>query len=161
MWQDLSQLKQLYPADWETILNNSAVIQVFGLTNGWAAKSLGEIMDMGAGELLKMGTKSRRCCGRGKEPRITGRVDYLTDGVFAGLFDANPRYRRVVGEDGTRARCAPPLNNLPPIVEGLVNSDGRGSEGVVDGEAEGVGIGPLLAGGDFAVFADDDCAVGE
>ena len=102
MWQDLSQLKQLYPADWETILNNSAVIQVFGLTNGWAAKSLGEIMDMGAGELLKMGTKSQALLRPGKEPRITGRVDYLTDGVFAGLFDANPRYRRVVGEDGTR-----------------------------------------------------------
>jgi type IV secretion system protein VirD4 len=37
MWQDLSQLKALYPADWETILNNSAVIQAFGMTNGWAA----------------------------------------------------------------------------------------------------------------------------
>ena len=31
-WQDLSQLKLLYPQDWPTILNNSGVLALFGLT---------------------------------------------------------------------------------------------------------------------------------
>jgi type IV secretion system protein VirD4 len=98
MWQDLSQLKQLYPADWETILNNSAVIQVFGLANGWAAKSLGEIMDMTPNELLSMSTKHQALLRPGHEPRVTQRVDYLTDAIFAGLFDPNPRYQRLRGK---------------------------------------------------------------
>ena len=34
LWQDLSQMKTLYPTDWETILNNSSVVQVFGMSNG-------------------------------------------------------------------------------------------------------------------------------
>jgi type IV secretion system protein VirD4 len=93
MWQDLSQLKQLYPTDWETILNNSAVIQVFGLTNGWAAKALAEIMDMPPGDLLGMGRNRQALLRPGEGPLITRRVDYLLDQHFAGLFDANPRYR--------------------------------------------------------------------
>jgi len=94
MWQDLSQLKQLYAADWETILNNSAVIQAFGLSNGWAAKPVAEIMDMTAGELLAMGKNRQALLRPGRGAQITRRVDYLSDSVFSGLFDANPRYSR-------------------------------------------------------------------
>jgi type IV secretion system protein VirD4 len=93
MWQDLSQLKQLYPHDWETILNNSAVIQAFGVTNGWAAKAVAEIMDMTPTEILTMGRMRQALLRPGKGAIITRRVDYLDDEDFKGLYDPNPRYR--------------------------------------------------------------------
>jgi type IV secretion system protein VirD4 len=94
MWQDLSQLKAMYTTDWESILNNSAVIQAFGMTNGWAAKALGDVMDMSASELLLMGRTHQSLLLPGQGPQITRRVDYLTDPQFAGLFDSNPRYTK-------------------------------------------------------------------
>jgi len=93
MWQDLSQLKSIYPADWESILNNSAIIQAFGMTNGWAAKALGDVMDMNPAELLRMGPAHQAVLLPGKGPQTARRPDYLTDPQFRGLFDANPRYK--------------------------------------------------------------------
>jgi type IV secretion system protein VirD4 len=37
-WQDLSQLRHLYPNDWQTIVNNSGVLEVFGINNHLMAK---------------------------------------------------------------------------------------------------------------------------
>jgi type IV secretion system protein VirD4 len=93
MWQDLSQLKHYYPNDWETILNNSAVMQVFGLTNSWMAKALEDIVGLRADELLAMGGARQALLRPGRRPTITRRVDYLRDKPFGGLFDPNPRYR--------------------------------------------------------------------
>ena len=64
LWQDLSQLRLLYPLDWETILNNSGVIQAFGLSNGWMARTCAEILGVPAGELLALAPVSRSCCAR-------------------------------------------------------------------------------------------------
>src|SRR6185312_14292684 len=36
-WQDLSQLTKLYPTNWESLVNNAAVLQVFGVP-GHAAR---------------------------------------------------------------------------------------------------------------------------
>jgi type IV secretion system protein VirD4 len=94
MWQDLSQLKSIYPADWESILNNSAVIQAFGMTNGWAAKALAEVMDMSPAELLRMARTQQALLMPGQGPQTTRRTDYLTDPQFRGLFDPNPRYKK-------------------------------------------------------------------
>lgn len=91
-WQDLSQLKHCYPADWETILNNSGVIQVFGLTNHWAARTLSEVTGMTADEMLTMGSKHQVLLRAGLTPEITRKADYLTDKIFKGRFDANRRY---------------------------------------------------------------------
>src|SRR5262249_36925547 len=43
-WQDLSQLRQLYPQDWQTIVNNSGALQVFGITNHNMAKEWAEML---------------------------------------------------------------------------------------------------------------------
>jgi type IV secretion system protein VirD4 len=43
-WQDLSQLKHLYQQDWQTILNNAAVVQTFGVTSNLMAKELSEVI---------------------------------------------------------------------------------------------------------------------
>jgi len=93
-WQDLSQLKHLYPADWETVLNNSAVIQVFGLANGWVAKAAADVLGVPASEFLRMNREDQVLLRPGTEPQMMRRVDYLVDRLFAGKFDANPRYRK-------------------------------------------------------------------
>ncbi len=43
-WQDLSQIKLLYPQDWPTIVNNAAVLQAFGFANFAMAKEWGEVL---------------------------------------------------------------------------------------------------------------------
>jgi type IV secretion system protein VirD4 len=91
-WQDLSQLRASFGGDWETVLNNSGVVQAYGMTNGRMASACAEVLGVGTGELLGLGPNEqvllRPRCG----PRVARRVDYLTDAVFAGLFDPNPRH---------------------------------------------------------------------
>ncbi len=91
-WQDLSQLRHLYPSDWETVLNNSGVVQVFGLTNGWAARAAAEVLDCPSGELLALPPTDQMILRPGHAAVRAGRVDYLSDALFAGLADPNPRY---------------------------------------------------------------------
>ena len=41
--QDLNQLKQLYPQDWETLVNNAGTIQTFNPSNYQMAKQLADL----------------------------------------------------------------------------------------------------------------------
>jgi len=91
-WQDLSQLRSLYPTDWETLLNNSAVVQAFGMANGWMARTAAELMGLPVAHLLRLEADEQVISRPGKGAEVVRRVDYLTDPQFAGLFDANPRY---------------------------------------------------------------------
>jgi type IV secretion system protein VirD4 len=92
-WQDLSQLKFLYPNDWESVLNNSAVVQSFGLTNGWMARHCAELFGMTAKELLALKPTEQVMLRAGNGlPEQTRRMDYRTDPLFQGMFDQNPRY---------------------------------------------------------------------
>jgi len=71
-WQDLSQLKTLYANDWQTMLNNSGVLQVFGLNNHLMAKEWAEVMGVDAGELI------------GLEPNLpAGKCDANSLGPFS------------------------------------------------------------------------------
>jgi type IV secretion system protein VirD4 len=92
LWQDLSQLRLLYPLDWETILNNSAVLQVFGLANGWVARGCAEVLGVHVDELLALEPGQQVLLRPGHGSVVCRRVDYLTDHLFRGRFDPNPRY---------------------------------------------------------------------
>lgn len=92
-WQDVSQLQRLYPADWETMVNNCKVLQAFGANNMNAASSMAsltgyqrpwEILDLDYNEMLLL-------IG-GDEAVIAQRPDYLKDCLFRGMFDKNPRH---------------------------------------------------------------------
>jgi type IV secretion system protein VirD4 len=91
-WQDLSQLRHLYPQDWETVLNNSAVVQAFGVSNGWMARGLGDVLGVEADDLLRLAPEEQVLLRPGQAAQVTRRVDYLTNRVFAGLAAPNPRY---------------------------------------------------------------------
>jgi type IV secretion system protein VirD4 len=92
LWQDLSQLRSSFEGDWETVLNNSGVVQVYGMTNGRMALSCAEVLGVDAGELLRLGPNEQVLLRPGEGPRVARRVDYLTDAIFAGLYDPNPRH---------------------------------------------------------------------
>ena len=91
-WQDLSQLRQVYPNDWETLINNSAVLQVFGITNHHMAKEWGELLGLPAQNLQELAREDAVVQRQGQGSVVCRRPDYLKDEVFAGVFDANQRF---------------------------------------------------------------------
>jgi len=93
-WQDMSQLKRLYPNDWETIYNNCRVHQSFGFTNLQAAKSAAKISGYdGYEELLSMDINQMLLTLPGSYPAIAKQPNYLEDECFKGMFDKNPFYK--------------------------------------------------------------------
>ncbi|HVS39333.1 MAG TPA: type IV secretory system conjugative DNA transfer family protein [Gemmataceae bacterium] len=93
-WQDLSQLRRLYSNDWQTIVNNSGVLQVFGVSNHHMAQEWAELTGQRPQDLARLGRDEAVVLRQGQGSLVCRRPDYLTDPVFAGLFDANPRFAR-------------------------------------------------------------------
>jgi type IV secretion system protein VirD4 len=91
-WQDLSQLRQCYPNDWQTIVNNSGVLQVFGITNHNMAKEWSELMGQRAEDLHHLASEDVAVLRQGQGSLVCRRPDYLKDEMFAGRFDANQRF---------------------------------------------------------------------
>jgi type IV secretion system protein VirD4 len=90
-WQDLGQLRNLYPQDWQTMINNSGVLQVFGVNNHLMAKEWAEVMGVEPGELARLGRDEAGLFVKGEYHR-SRRPDYLRDRMFAGQYDDNPRF---------------------------------------------------------------------
>jgi len=91
-WQDLSQLRQIYPNDWQTIVNNSGMLQVFGVTNHHMAKEWGELLGLHPQDLNQLARSEALVHRQGQGSLVCRRLDYLKDDIFAGLFDANQRF---------------------------------------------------------------------
>ena len=90
--QDLSQLKHLYPLDWETLTNNAGVVQTFGLTNHLMARQVADILDVRPSELLAMKLNEHMLLFGGGRVERARKLDYLHDPIFRGLYSPNPRY---------------------------------------------------------------------
>lgn len=93
-WQDLSQIQHHYPTAWQAILNNSAVLQIFGLKNQFAARGLAEIVGLDARQLVQMADDEQLIVHNGKDIHFAKRLDYLRDAVFKGRWDPNPMFAR-------------------------------------------------------------------
>lgn len=91
-WQDLSQLRQVYPNDWQTIVNNSGVLQVFGITNHNMAKEWSELLGLRPQDMQGLPREDAVVLRQGQGSLVCRRPDYLKDKVFAGSFDANRRF---------------------------------------------------------------------
>ncbi|WP_435018407.1 type IV secretory system conjugative DNA transfer family protein [Tundrisphaera sp. TA3] len=96
-WQDLAQVKSRYKSDWETILNNSGAVICFGMGHYKAAKDAAEFLGLEPSELLRMKPDEAALAVRGEGTRKIRRTNYLTDGMFEGLADQNPFFRRRSG----------------------------------------------------------------
>ncbi len=99
-WQDVSQLKYLYPADWATMVNNCRVVQMFGAVNLAAARTMSELVGGFSGEnLLDLEEHEMLLQIAGDQPVIARRPNYLNDPAFAELFDPNPMFESGDGPD--------------------------------------------------------------
>jgi type IV secretion system protein VirD4 len=106
-WQDATQLHQLYPTDWQTMVNNCRVLQAFGANNRVAAQSMSDLVGFdGADNVLDLGPDEMLLQIAGDEAIVAKRPDYRNDPAFAGMFDANPLY------DATLDPLPPPR---PPL----------------------------------------------
>jgi len=93
-WQDLSQLQNLYPNDWETMFNNSHVTQSFGATNLRLARIIVSLMGgiHTPEEILELDSDEMALLMAGDQAVIAQKPNYLTDPIFKGMFDKNPYY---------------------------------------------------------------------
>jgi type IV secretion system protein VirD4 len=102
-WQDVSQLRLLYPRDWESMLNNCDVVQCFGALNMRAAATMAEITGYREErEVLDLTREEMLLQIAGEEVVVARKPDYLSDPAFKGAFDVNPFH------DKARAVLPPP-----------------------------------------------------
>jgi type IV secretion system protein VirD4 len=88
----LSQLKNCYPNDWQTIINNSGILEVFGITNHNMAREWSEFVGLPPEQLAALPREDAVVYRQGQGSLVCRRPDYLNDPEFAGLFDPNPRF---------------------------------------------------------------------
>ena len=101
-WQDLSQMRSLYPLEWPTMLNNCGTVQMFGARNWRMAEEFASVAGMlDPAAVLALGP-GRQLLVTENGTEIAHRLDYRTDPAFAGLFAPNPFYR-AAGTGGRRA----------------------------------------------------------
>lgn len=92
-WQDVSQLKNLYPSDWKTMINNCRVVQAFGANNMVAAEDMANLVGFGTGDaVLDLEHDEMVLQIAGDEAVLAKRPDYRTDPPFRGQFDLNPLF---------------------------------------------------------------------
>jgi type IV secretion system protein VirD4 len=89
-FQDMAQLRTSYPDSWQTLLNNCAVLQTFGVRNRHMASQWGEFLEHSPEALLALSPEQQVVRIHGRGEFACRRADYLNDQLFAGLFDDNP-----------------------------------------------------------------------
>jgi type IV secretion system protein VirD4 len=90
-WQDPSQLRNLYPRDWQTMVNNCRAVQCFGANTMLAAEAMSKLVGFGSPEqLLDLDDDEMLLQLSGDMPVIARLPNYRVDPIFTGLFDANP-----------------------------------------------------------------------
>ncbi|MCA9013458.1 MAG: type IV secretory system conjugative DNA transfer family protein [Planctomycetaceae bacterium] len=97
-WQDLEQVRANYPNRHETLINNAAVLQAFGISNGRMAQQLTEVLDCSAAELMGMKCDELRVCINGRGSQTCLLPDYLSDAAFQGLWNDNPFFGKSSGK---------------------------------------------------------------
>lgn len=111
-WQDPSQLMQVYPQDWRSLVNNCGIVQVFGPRSAAAAETLGLSIEQESRGVDCDGPDGMLIFEQGTG-RFADRIDYRTDPALAGLYDANPLHRRQGGAI-RRSRSRMPTPDAEP-----------------------------------------------
>lgn len=123
-WQDVSQLRLRYPRDWQTMINNSAVLQCFGAFGALARGDLADLVGPAFSGRCDAGDADLWLRIRGGSAIRATRPDYRADVGLTGRFDANPYY-----DDGAMVRPSAhrPLLTPPPVsVRSAESSQTRG-----------------------------------
>ncbi|MGX5712571.1 type IV secretory system conjugative DNA transfer family protein [Sphingopyxis terrae subsp. ummariensis] len=90
-WQDASQLEFLYPNDWQTMVNNSKVVQCFGANTMLAATTMsGLVGHEDPNGVLALPPDEMLLQVAGDEAVIAKLPNYRFDAAFQSCFDDNP-----------------------------------------------------------------------
>jgi len=90
-WQDINQIKRIYPDDWQTLLNNCKAIQAFGFPNLLACKEIANITGFDdTDELLDLDRDEMLLQLAGDEAVIAQKPSYLSDPMFKDRAKPNP-----------------------------------------------------------------------
>ncbi|MDQ0248407.1 type IV secretion system protein VirD4 [Sphingomonas kyeonggiensis] len=86
--QDVSQLRQLFPSDHATIVNNCSTVATLGHASYAMSRELSDLLgDICADDLFAMDGDTIAVRQFGQRTARSKRVDYLKDDLFAGQFD--------------------------------------------------------------------------
>lgn len=89
-FQDLSQIRRMLSEEWQTVITNTAALQVFGVPNHLMASDLASVLgDFSDLSLRQLGRAQIALQCSGRPGVIARRLDYLNDAKFAGMFDAS------------------------------------------------------------------------
>ncbi|WP_370236131.1 MULTISPECIES: type IV secretory system conjugative DNA transfer family protein [Henriciella] len=89
-WQDLPQLKRLYP-DWETLLTNCRAVQIFGRLGARSAKGAAEALGVDNPSIFRDLNRDQMVVAmNGDDPKLCHRPNYLNDRILAKLAQQNP-----------------------------------------------------------------------
>ena len=92
--QSHAQLRSIFPHDHESISENCGAVVTFGHTKMPMSRNMADLLgDISADALFDMTQEQVAVQKAGKATVVARRVDYLTDSVFAGRADRNPRCR--------------------------------------------------------------------
>ena len=125
-WQDVSQLQQLYPLDWKTMVNNCRVLQCFGALNGVSAQDMADLTGFRDRDaVLDLRNDEMLLQIAGDNAVIARLPNYLSDPVFAEQADPNPYYQRtqLAARPSTPQRLyrrTPPSPQPPQVSDRIV-----------------------------------------
>lgn len=114
-WQDMSQLKGLYPLEWPTFLNNCH-LQLFGARNSVMAADFAAITGCYSAEEILRLAPEEQVLVMGQRTCRARRPNYLLDPLFAGRFDPNPLH--VPGQSEPLAASRKPPQSVDVGVPG-------------------------------------------
>jgi type IV secretion system protein VirD4 len=87
-WQDLTQLQDIYPKDWKSIINNSKVQQYFGAKSPPAKAALKKYL--GDAWPSSGVPDDSQILFDGSQLKVVRRPDYIVDPIFGGLASPHP-----------------------------------------------------------------------
>lgn len=93
-WQDLAQLRKNYEIEWPTMVNNSAVVQVFGTKNNNVASEFANLVGVDVEQVNELHPSDQILMVNGRDLLKAKRLDYLNDEKFKGKFQPNPFFTR-------------------------------------------------------------------
>jgi type IV secretion system protein VirD4 len=93
--QSMSQLRGLWPLDYESVAENCGTILTFGHTSLSMSRQAADLFgDVAAETLFALPPDQLALHRAGKKTEIVRRLDYLDDPLFRGRADRNPRFQR-------------------------------------------------------------------
>ncbi|MFG6464161.1 type IV secretory system conjugative DNA transfer family protein [Roseateles sp. DXS20W] len=90
--QSVAQLRGMWPTDYATILENSALLNFGNASEAAAHEVAQQLGDIDATKLFALGDEEMAVHLPGHRTFVARKLDYLSDALFKGRFDPSPYY---------------------------------------------------------------------